>query len=264
MRTNFHTHTYRCNHAWGTEEDYVLEAIKNGLSVLGFSDHGPFPDRDFGLRMQYDELADYVGTINELKERFADRLKIYSGLEIEYHKKYNDYYDFLLKEGGLDYLVLGQHNYTDSYGDIRYISSFSGTEDYPEYAESVAEAIESGFFKIAAHPDIFYKNPFAWDENCEKAADIIIAAAERNKICLEVNANGFRRGKSYFPDGMRFQYPVDRFWKKVRGKNINVTVGSDCHTAEQLWDHHIDAVYKYCKDLRLNIIYDIFSKENDL
>ena len=73
-----------------------------------------------------------------------------------------------------------------------------------------------------------------------------------------------RRGKSYFPDGMRFQYPVDRFWKKVRGKNINVTVGSDCHTAEQLWDHHIDAVYKYCKDLRLNIIYDIFSKENDL
>ena len=28
MRTNYHTHTYRCHHASGTEEDYIIEGIE--------------------------------------------------------------------------------------------------------------------------------------------------------------------------------------------------------------------------------------------
>ena len=33
MRTNYHTHTYRCHHASGTEEDYIIEGIAN----IGFT-----------------------------------------------------------------------------------------------------------------------------------------------------------------------------------------------------------------------------------
>ena len=29
-KTNYHMHTYRCMHASGTDEEYVLSAIKNG------------------------------------------------------------------------------------------------------------------------------------------------------------------------------------------------------------------------------------------
>ena len=53
MRTNFHTHTYRCKHAGGTEQDYVLAAINQEVSILGFSDHAPYPDDRFGLRMDF-------------------------------------------------------------------------------------------------------------------------------------------------------------------------------------------------------------------
>ena len=42
LRTNFHTHTTRCNHAVGEDRQYVEEAIKGGLKVLGFSDHSPY------------------------------------------------------------------------------------------------------------------------------------------------------------------------------------------------------------------------------
>ncbi len=28
-KVNFHTHTYRCKHAVGNEEDYVIEAINH-------------------------------------------------------------------------------------------------------------------------------------------------------------------------------------------------------------------------------------------
>ena len=34
-------HTYRCMHASGTDEEYVLSAIKNGYEEIGFSDHSP-------------------------------------------------------------------------------------------------------------------------------------------------------------------------------------------------------------------------------
>ena len=40
MRTNFPTHTHRCNHAKGTDRDFVEAAIQSGIRVLGFSDQG--------------------------------------------------------------------------------------------------------------------------------------------------------------------------------------------------------------------------------
>ena len=42
MLTNYHTHTTRCGHAEGTEEEYILTALRCGYKVLGFSDHTPW------------------------------------------------------------------------------------------------------------------------------------------------------------------------------------------------------------------------------
>ena len=47
MIANYHTHTYRCRHASGTEEEYIYQALDGGLEELGFSDHTPevrYPD----------------------------------------------------------------------------------------------------------------------------------------------------------------------------------------------------------------------------
>ena len=41
MIANYHTHTRRCRHARESEKEYVEEAIRSGLKVLGFSDHTP-------------------------------------------------------------------------------------------------------------------------------------------------------------------------------------------------------------------------------
>ena len=111
MLTNFHTHTKRCLHAYGTEEDYIKAAVSEGLVMLGFSDHAPFPDYDFGMRMPYSELDDYISTLDILKEKYKNKIKLFRGLEIEYHAKYLDYYHSLLDEKGFDYLALGQHIY---------------------------------------------------------------------------------------------------------------------------------------------------------
>ena len=43
MKANYHTHTLRCGHAKGLDEQYIEAAIGRGMEELGFSDHVPWP-----------------------------------------------------------------------------------------------------------------------------------------------------------------------------------------------------------------------------
>ena len=257
MRTNFHTHTQRCLHAFGDEEDYVIEAVKRNVQQLGFSDHAPFPDKDFGLRMQFSELRDYLETIDRLNVKY-DNIQLFKGLEIEYHPMYEDYYKQLFDVYKLDYLILGEHMYTLPDGDIKNIYFAQSTEDYLDYAKGVCDGIKTGLFNIVAHPDLMLMNKFAWDDNCQKATEMIIESAEKYNVVLEFNANGYRRGETVYPDGKRYPYPDVRFWNMVKKTNIRVLVGSDCHEPHQVFDGKVEFAYKTANQIGLNIIETIF------
>ena len=255
---NFHTHTYRCLHAYGSEEDYVLSAIKRGTQQLGFSDHAPFPDRDFGLRMSYDELDDYLQTIERLSQVYDGTIRLYKGLEIEFYQEYIDYYRMLLDEKQLDYLALGAHTRFDDKGALKNIFFAESTEDYIAYAENICQAIETGLFRFVAHPDLFFLNDFPIDHNAEKACRMILDSAVSHDMILEYNANGYRRSRRMYADGLRHPYPHQLFWKMAADTSVRVIVGSDCHSPDQVCD---DAVKDACRDAQnmgLNLIESIF------
>ncbi len=250
-KTNYHTHTARCRHAQGTEEDYVSAAVRNGLRILGFSDHAPFPDHDFGLRMPYSELEEYLRAIDALTAKYSADIILYKGLEIEYLPEYMEYYDRLLTKSGMDYLLLGEHFYRDRNGCLCNITQADKTETYVDYALAVAEAMRTGFFQAVAHPDIFAMSRFAWDSNCDRAADIIISAALETDTVLEYNANGLRRGIHSYPDGDRFMYPHALFWSKAADAGIRVMIGSDCHNPSQIWDAAMEEAYIRVREIGL-------------
>ena len=252
-KVNFHTHTYRCNHATGNEEDYVVEAIKNNFTALGMSDHAPYPDDRLEFRMQYAELKDYINTVENLKEKYKDKIKLYCGLEIEYDPNCYDYYKYLLNDLHLDYLAFGQHVFMHN---GKFCNSFEldSTEEYISYANSIVEAFSTGFFKFLCHPDLIFLNDFAWDENCEKACDIIIEGAKKYNMILEVNSNGLRRGVTTFCDGDRYRYPHEKFWQKVSKTDLKVIINSDCHNPQDLWDENMNKAYEFAKRLNLNIV----------
>lgn len=248
MKINLHTHTKRCLHANGSEEDYVNGAIQAGVTTLGFSDHAPFPDYDFGFRMKYAELNDYLKCIDTLSHKYSNKIQLYKGLEIEYLPQYNDFYKELIDNHMVDYLLLGQHMFTTKeksffYGDIK------ESKDCVEYAKVVCEAMKTGFFSIFAHPDIFMMNVPVWDENCETAADMILETAKETNIILECNANGIRRGLFEYDDVVRYQYPDHRFWQKVANTSLPVIVGSDCHSPELMWDNAVITAYEFLDKL---------------
>lgn len=236
MRTNYHTHTRRCLHAFGNEEDYIRSALAAGVSILGFSDHAPFPDQDYGYRMPYNELKEYFAAVDLLTNTYSSDIVIRKGLEIEYVPQYRSYYEELLWEHKLDYLLLGEHFFLNDAGCLINITQVQDSEVCLSYAKAIADAMKTGYFQIVAHPDIFAINYFAWDKNCDAATDIILDAAATTGTILEFNANGFRRGLHDYPDGNRYMYPHMNFWNRASDSGIRVIVGSDCHEACQVWD----------------------------
>ena len=87
MIANYHTHTWRCRHADGTEREYVEAAIEAGLKILGFSDHTPqvYPGGYVcPVKMLPEELEGYVDTVLDLKREYKSDIEIHLGLEVEY------------------------------------------------------------------------------------------------------------------------------------------------------------------------------------
>ncbi len=264
QKNNFHTHTKRCGHAEGSEEDYVKSALACGMSQLGFSDHGPFPDVDFGKRMLFGELGDYLETIEGLREEYGSELVrgkglvIWKGLEIEYLPRYRDYYEELLTKRGVDYLLLGEHFYMGAGGECVFMHDQPpSTEQYLCYARAVAEGVRTGLFQAVAHPDMYMRHPFPWDDNCARAADMIIDAAAAVGAVLEYNVSWLRRGRKPFPDGMRYPYPCDAFWQAAAKASVKVMVGSDCHDPACLWDGAVEEAYGNLRELGVEPVTEL-------
>lgn len=151
---NYHTHTYRCGHASGNDEEYVLEAIKNGIKVLGFSDHIPFDDfEQKGIRMNFDMIDDYVSSLKQLKEKYKDKIEIHIGLEAEFDPKRKDYYKYLMENKGIEYFIMGQHIMFAKDGFI-WSAGYPNDLTIPKkYVNTIIKGMKTGLFKYVAHPD---------------------------------------------------------------------------------------------------------------
>ena len=122
MKTNYHTHTARCMHATGSDEDYVLSAIKGGYQELGFSDHTPWKyhtDYVADMRMLPEELPGYVESLRSLREKYQDQISIKIGLECEYFPAYIHW----LKEKGV--VMIEQPMPKEKLEDIAWITQQS-------------------------------------------------------------------------------------------------------------------------------------------
>ncbi len=264
MQTNYHTHTPHCGHAAGeSTADYAKAAFSLGLKVLGFSDHAAFPDTDFGYRMSFEEMNVYFDEVDELRKEYAPQgMEIYKGLEIEYLPEYLDcklipggnYYEYLLNEKKLDYLLCGEHFFRTREGNLLNLYNIDSSELVIDYALACKEAMETGYFKVLAHPDLFGVNDFPWDDNIDKASDIIIETAIKTGSILEFNANGYRRGIKHYTDCDRLMYPLENFWKKIPGTGIQIIIGSDSHNMTEIIDYAIDKAEEKLAELGITPI----------
>ena len=227
MDYNLHTHTTRCRHAEGSDEEYIRCAIEAGIKHLGFSDHAPyiFPDGyENKYRVQMCDGQSYIDDLRALRRKYKDRIEISIGFEMEY---YPDYFDKMLKIArnlGAEYLILGQHFILNEHPDgIGAGGPTDSREHLKIYVDEVISAIKTGAFSYVAHPDVMC---FTGDDKVYEREITRLAEASRElNIPLEINLAGVRYKKFY---------PADKFWSIVGKIGSPVTVGYDAHKATDL------------------------------
>ena len=107
MEEFFHVHTRRCKHgSEETDEILVKKAISLGAKRITFTDHVPFPENPFGNRMDFEELEEYLDSLEKLKKLYTTQIDIKIGFEVEYLPKYLDYFWFLKNHPKVDLLIL--------------------------------------------------------------------------------------------------------------------------------------------------------------
>lgn len=242
MISNFHTHTYLCNHAEGAIMDYIQVAQSASCAALGFSDHCPYPldDRDTWpeIRMKSDQLLFYVSEINS-KKNIAS-FPLYVGLECEWDEYYYKWLDTLKKDFNLDYLVFGSHWLTLKKNNKiihKYVPTISAFDEFKLYINQTIEGIQSGLFKFLAHPDLPLAKGLIWDDMIAFEFEKLIDAAVKYNMPLEINGLGMHKPMIHNLDGtMRYQYPVDEFWQLAKTKGAKIICNSDAHSPQQVID----------------------------
>ena len=146
-KTNYHTHTKRCMHACGSDEEYVLAALQNGYETLGFSDHTPWNYKtDFvaHMRMRLDQAQGYLDSVAALKEKYQGKIEILCGFECEYFPGYMDWLLDYLIEHEVDYIIFGHHYYrTDENRDQGDRIYFGGIRDHASLQLYVEDAVSA-------------------------------------------------------------------------------------------------------------------------
>lgn len=258
IKDNFHTHIYLCKHAAGNVEKYVKRAIILGYESIGISDHGPilehYKEKFYSRRMSFSEYHNiYLKEINEAKKKYSKQINILGALEIEYYDDMLDSYQKSLSE--LDYLILGQHNIELPDGTFKTVYQCNSKEDLELYTDKVIKGLNSGFFSILAHPDIFMMFYQKWDNLAISCAKKIIETAIKNKVLLELNANGIRKGLITTPEGIEtYKYPRIEFWRLVASyENAEIIISDDAHEVHHLNDEATKKAYQIANELNLKI-----------
>jgi len=251
MKVNLHTHTYRCHHATGTDEEYVLAAIDAGFTKLGFADHTPFPYENGYVRsdkMLPEDLDGYLASVRFLKEKYAGQIEIFLGLECESVPRFFPYLQEVSKQ--LDFMILGSHG-DGSTGD-RFFGRIQDPILLHKYLDVTVTGMESGLFLYLAHPDVCFLSYMEFDKTAAYISRELCRTANRLHLPMEYNLKGL--GRKEVPGALG--YPCQAFWRIAAEENCTAVIGTDAHSPESLTGPEWEQAEQYLAELGIPVLED--------
>lgn len=254
--SNFHSHCTFCD-GRSHPEDFVLFAIAHKFRAYGFSSHSPLPFETF-WNMSAIDMPEYIAEINRLKDKYADYLEIYSGLEIDYlDLTYNASIPYF-QELPLDYRISSIHflPWTTPLLEENMVCIDGPYQDFEDgvkkhfggsirratefYFESSMQMVEAGGFDIVGHIDKIYMNGSRHpDFDIESGwyqkpfLNLLDLVAEKGLI-IEINCKNKIRKEQTFPHINSYQ--------ELNKRNIPIMVNSDCHFPDLVNDGRTDTL----------------------
>lgn len=246
MKVNLHTHTARCGHATGLDDEYVQAAIEMGYDKLGFSDHVPYPTKCFG--MQPKDMEDYLQSIASLKEHYKGKIDILLGFECEPLPRHEDYLRELRKR--VDYMILGSH------GDMAMGEPHSSLLKTPQqlwyYYEQTVYGMDTGLYLYLCHPDLMLASWPEFEDTAREVSRALCRAANERKMPVEYNLLGLIKGHKEDQLG----YPCDAFWEVAAEENVTAVIGVDAHSPEQILIGEMEKAKAKLRALGIRVLDD--------
>lgn len=247
IKYDYHMHTKYCD-GRGEPEDFIINALEKDLKIIGFTSHSPVPfETDW--TMPEKKLPEYLKTINKLKIKYKDKIKILLGLEVDYIPGVFSCKSSIIKNAGLDYTIGSVHflgemkdgfkwtadgSFDETNKGINYTFKGSGRNAVEAYYNRMIEMVVTSPPDIIGHFDLikvnnrdncFFSEKEGWYNNIiDKTLDVI----SQSKCVVEVNTGGITRNK------INTLYPSTWILERCFDKNIPLIINSDSHSPEQL------------------------------
>lgn len=228
MKANYHSHTTRCHHAIGSDEEYILSAIKGGYDEIGFSDHSPWPFEDgysSRIRMSVSEFEDYVTSIRALQEKYKNQISVKIGLECEYFEEYMPWLQKLIQDYKLDYVIFGNHFSENESRGYYFGNQTTTKEALYDYMNTSIKGMETGLFKYFAHPELFMRCWTKLNDDYYYVCRKICEKAKELDIALEYNISGYNYNRDFNANA----YPNKDFWTIAAEVGCKAIIGLDAH-----------------------------------
>lgn len=218
----------------------LAAAKEKGLSLIGFSEHSPRP-QGFNYTHEYREqleklLPTYVKDVNALKKDKTCRVLL--GIEMDWLAGQEEFIQKACAANPYDYII-GSVHFIDHWGfdDGREawenVSQEICEERYRAYFRAWKQMLSSGFFQIAAHPDlikIYSVNQFAiWLQKPEATAIIrdCLETLRKNGMAMEISSAGLRKACAEI-------YPHPAIMRIAAELELDVSMASDAHCANDV------------------------------
>ena len=233
---DFHVHTNFCD-GNDSPEDIIQEAIRRGMSRLGFSGHS-FTAFDTEPCMSFDGTQRYMAEIHRLKEKYRGQIEILCGTEQDYYSDMTTAgYDYVI--GSVHYIIVdGEYISVDHTPEI-FANLIHRFNDDPyklaeEYYSLVADVVRKTNANIIGHFDLITKfnegGKFFDEDNpryisaCNDALDSLLKTGKP----FEINTGAISRGWRKTP------YPSAKILKYISSHNGSVILSSDSHSKDTL------------------------------
>jgi histidinol-phosphatase (PHP family) len=259
---NLHTHT-RFSDGSDDPEKYVEEAIRQGLTAVGFSDHSPLPFHNtFALREE--ETGTYCEAVLSLKEKYSpsallspkseirnpkSEIPIFLGMEADYIPGSGHSFSWFRDNYPLDYLIGSVHlvrNGTPA--DLWFIDGpdpatyddglqqlFSGDirKGVTAYYRQINEMLTTCHMDIIGHFDKIKMHNrgrlFSETEPWYLAlVNETLELVRQSRTIIEVNTRGIYKKRS---DSL---FPGPEILKLIHKQNIPVIISSDAHKPQEV------------------------------
>ncbi len=233
-------HTPLCRHATGEPTELAAQAVRIGLSEIGFSEHSPMPRDDWDdWRLHSADLDAYVENVQQAR-RDHPQLTIKLALEVDYLPGLEDWIKQLAARHPWDYLIGSVHYLSDSWAldNPNKISEWQNRdvfEVWTTYFERLTQAADSGLFEIIGHADLCKKFGFYPKQDCTPLFTKFLAAAKRKGAAMELNTAGLRKDCKEI-------YPSPQIVQLAAQYGVPITFASDAHAPHEVGMNFAEAV----------------------